>query len=159
MSKSIYLLFFCFFYFIVFSCKEEVILDENEAINKHLKNGVYEYLVLTYNANIKMVVTVRKFVKGDTVEFIICARSSIALFEQDKVFYCAKYLKTYIFTNYRNTFFKDSCGLCKAIKYLDEDEYKYFIEKRKVPPPSILLDVPEMRMIFVDNKLIKQRID
>jgi len=138
------------------SCKKEVFFDEDKEIDLQVKKGIYEYQLISIDRRFNYVIGVQRRVSGDTVEFIIYATNSIAEFESLKVYYRGRYLDINIFTNYKNKSFRDSCGLEEAAQYLDKDEYAYFLEQKKVPPPFTLADIMNMKLVFVNGKLKKK---
>lgn len=138
------------------SCKKEVYFDEDKEIDLQVKKGIYEYQLISIDRRFNYVIVVQRRVSGDTVEFIIYATNSIAVFESLKVYYRGRYLDINIFTNYKNKSFRDSCGLEEAAQYLDKDEYAYFLEQKKVPPPFTLADIMNMKLVFVNGKLKKK---
>jgi len=155
MNKKYFFLFFLVFIF--WGCKREVIFDENNTINYQLKKCIYEYMIKNVIVNENdYVLSLQKKIKGDTIEFIIYAHNSIESFNRYRVYYPVKYLNTYIFSNYRNISFNDSCGLKKAAKNLNKEEYKYFIKNNKIPEPIYLTSFRRLRLFFLNNKLIKK---
>lgn len=143
-------------FFTTMSCQKEVVFDEDKAIDLEVKKGIYEYQLISIDRRFNYVIVVQRRVSGDTVEFIIYATNSIAEFESLKVYYRGRYLDINIFTNYKNKSFRDSCGLEEAAQYLDKDEYAYFLEQKKVPPPFTLADIMNMKLVFVNGKLKKK---
>lgn len=153
MNRIILVLSLAFF---AMSCQKEVVFDEDKAIDLEVKKGIYEYQLISVDRRCNYVICVQRRVSGDTVEFIIYATNSIAVFEDLKVYYRARYLDINIFTNYKNKSFRDSCGLEEAAQYLDKDEYAYFLKEKKVPPPFTLADIMNMKLVFVNGKLMKK---
>lgn len=147
---------FCLSFLATFSYAQEVKFDENESVSNQIKKNIYDYITITIDHKYNYVISLQKKVIGDTIEFIVYANTSMAGFENAKVYYRAKYLDTYIFSDYKNSSFKDSCGFQVAAQYLDKEEYEYFLREKKVPPPFKLINIKEMKLVFVNNKLIKK---
>jgi hypothetical protein len=156
MNKIKYL--FLFFLFIAYSCKKEMMFDENKAVNNQVKTCINDYISVSIDSTNNYVLSFKKRINVDTLEFLIYAHNSISLFKEDSVFFRAKYLNTFVFSNFRNSSFKDSCGLEEAAQYLDKEEYAYFLKENKVPPPFSLIDNMSMKLIFVNGKLFDKQL-
>jgi len=142
--------------FTTVSCSQDIIFDENEIINHQVKKNINEYISLNINPKFDFVISIKKEIKVDTVEFIIYAHNSIETFKEDSVYFRAKYLNTIVFSNFKNQSFDDSCSLKNAAKYLNKEEYEYYLKENKIPPPFLLFNTLRLKLIFVHNKLIKR---
>lgn len=142
--------------FTTMSCSRDIMFDENETVNDQVKKNVDEYILSNIDPKLDFVISIKKDIKGDTLVFIIYAHNSIETFNEDSVFYCAKYLNTVVFSNFKNQSFDDSCSLKDAAKYLNKEEYEYYLKENKIPPPFLLINTLRLKLIFVQNKLIKR---
>ena len=138
------------------SCRQDIMFDENETVNDQVKKNVNEYILSNIDPKLDFVISIKKDVKGDTLEFIIYAHNSIETFKEDSVFYRAKYLNTIVFSNFKNESFDDSCSLKDAAKYLNKEEYDYYLKENRIPPPFLLINTLRLKLIFIQNKLIKR---
>jgi hypothetical protein len=141
-----------------FGCKRETVFDENEAINNQVKKYVYEYMLLSIDSRHNYALSFKKKIKSDTIEFIVYAHSSISTFMHDSVYFKAKYLNTYVFSNFRSSSFCDSCSVKQAAQYLDKEEYPYFLKENKVPPPFFLGGPMQLKLVFVNNRLYHKEL-
>lgn len=68
------------------SCRQDIMFDENETVNDQVKKNVNEYILSNIDPKLDFVISIKKDVKGDTLEFIIYAHNSIETFKEDSVF-------------------------------------------------------------------------
>jgi len=147
---------FCLSLLSVLSCKKEIAFDDHQTVDSQIKKYINEYKLITIDQKYNYALSIQRKLIGDTIEFVVYANNSIAVFESKKVYFHAKYLGLNIFSNYRNSSFHDSCGLEVAAQYLDKEEYEYFLKEKKVPAPFTLINIMHMKLVFANNKLIKK---
>ncbi|MEJ5263876.1 MAG: hypothetical protein WHT29_01020 [Bacteroidales bacterium] len=149
-------LFLCHFILLIilYGCNNAVIFDDNKNIDRQIKKYINEYKTITCNKRNNYVITIQRKTSGDTIEYLIQADNSISVFKNKNVHYFKKDRDMFIFTNYKNSCFKDSLDLYDAMKYLDKDEYDYFLKNKQIPPPFVIGYVLSMKLIFIKDSLL-----
>jgi hypothetical protein len=145
------------FLLITSSCKREMKFSDEKEVNKQICKFVQEYMLITVNKKYNNVVSVRKIQNGDTIQFDVYTNITIAEFASQGVYYRGEYLDTPIFTNFRNSSFRDSCSLVEAAKFFNKFEYDYIKKYDKIPFPYVLSDIVSMKIVYLKNKLIERK--
>jgi hypothetical protein len=151
------ILFYLFIYFLIsIGCERETIFDENITIDRTLKKLITEYLHDIEKSK-NTVISIKKRLKNDTLEYIIKDYRCLAHFVHDSVSYRMNFMNRYIYSNYENSSFYEYSNLEKIAKSLNDiKSYDYFKKTKRILYPYVDDGCIYLEILFFKGKFVKK---